>query len=143
MFFKDAICRGKSQFSGGSDYDLNLNELLIPAVNSSHCYTTFTILAAVSSNRAFCGGYENSGKSPCLGDSGGGFYQFDPFSSVWNVRGIVSASIYNFDYGCDINKFSIYTNVARFTQWILEISTQTVEVAWKTVEFECVREGDW
>jgi secreted trypsin-like serine protease len=116
---------------------------LIPAINSSHCYTTFTILAAVSSNRAFCGGYEDSGKSPCLGDSGGGFYQLDSASSLWNVRGIVSASIYNFDYGCDINKYSIYTNVARFFDWIIETAKQTVQINWKSVKFDCVKEGDW
>ena len=59
---------GKSDTSEG--HNTIPNQLIIPALNSSHCYTTFSLLSAVSSNSAFCGGYENEGRSPCLGDSG-------------------------------------------------------------------------
>jgi serine protease 7 len=116
------------------DYDSIPNKLMVPAVNSSHCYTTFSLLSAVSSNRAFCGGFENQGRSPCLGDSGGGFYLSYP---SWNVRGIISASLVDFDYGCDINKFTLYTNVARFVDWINKTIEETQKITYQYVDFEC------
>lgn len=129
------ISKSSSGFSGKNE---NIpNELVIPAVNSSHCYTTFSLLGAVSSNRAFCGGYENEGRSPCLGDSGGGFYVLDPVSSSWNVRGIISASLVDLDYGCDVNKFSLYTNVARFIPWINKTIAETEEISFQYINYTC------
>jgi secreted trypsin-like serine protease len=128
---------GKSEFTGSSRYENRLNQLVVPAINASHCYTTFHVLAQISSNRAFCGGYENEQRSACLGDSGGGFYLLE--SSRWVVRGIISASIIDFDIGCDINSFSIYTNVARFVDWINEVMKKTKIIAWKAVEFKCFK----
>lgn len=124
----------------GRRHDSKLNQLVVPAVNSSHCYTTFYILGAVSSNRAFCGGYEYQGRAPCLGDSGGGFYLLDRSTSAWNVRGVISASILDFDNGCDINTFSIYTNVARFVDWIRSEIVRTRTIKWQFIEFNCVKE---
>lgn len=126
---------GKSDILG--KHDMIPKELDVPAVNSSHCYTTFTYLSAVSSNRAFCGGYENEGRSPCLGDSGGGWFVLDPTTSTWNVRGIVSASLVDLDYGCDVNKFSLYTNVARFTTWINKMIEETQEVSYQYIDYKC------
>lgn len=118
-------------------YETIPNKLSIPAVNSSHCYTTFSVLSTVSSNRAFCGGYENEGRSPCLGDSGGGFYLYDKVTSSWNVREIISASLVDFDLGCDINKYSLYTNVARFIAWINTTVEDTQEVTYQYIDYEC------
>lgn len=127
---------GKSENSGSNRHDSILNELMVPAVNASHCYTTFYLLGSVSSNRAFCGGYDHQGRAPCLGDSGGGFYLLDPAARTWNVRGIVSASIIDFDIGCDINTYSIYTNVATFVQWIDNVK----DIEWNYVEFKCTKD---
>lgn len=129
---------GKSEtsLSHFGDHSSTPIELVIPAINSSHCYTTFYKLAIVSSNRMFCGGFEDQEKAPCLGDSGSGFYHTD--GSSWKVRGIVSASIIDYDFGCDVNKFSLYTNVAWFTEWITTVMKETTQVSWKSVEFICV-----
>lgn len=129
---------GKSESSGQKLYDPIPSKVLIPAVNSSHCYTTFYQLGLASSNRHFCGGYENQGKAPCLGDSGGGFYIQD--RSSWIIRGIVSASLIDAGHGCDINKFSLYTNVARFVDWIAKVMKETSAVKWKSVELKCKQE---
>lgn len=131
---------GKSENSGNKFHDTTPSKVLIPAVNSSHCYTTFHELGVASSNRHFCGGYENQGIAPCLGDSGGGFYIQDS-SSTWTVRGIASASIIDAKHGCDINKFSLYTNVARFIDWIEDIMNETREPNWSLVEFECKQDA--
>lgn len=58
---------GKSENSGRNFHETKPNQLVVPAVNASHCYTTFHVLGSVSSNRAFCGGYDSEGRAPCLG----------------------------------------------------------------------------
>lgn len=130
---------GKSENTGYNRHESRPNELFIPAVNASHCYTTFSVLGTFSSNRAFCGGYENKGRAPCLGDSGGGFYMRD---GSWNIRGIVSAAVVDLDRGCDIYKFSIYTNVARFIDWIISSMKATKEISCTVVDFKCVKNDD-
>lgn len=109
----------------------------IPAINSSFCYTKFPRLASFSSVHAFCGGYDNRATAPCLGDSGSGFYLFNNASSSWSVRGIVSGAIKDIVHGCDVNKYTLYTNVARFIDWINSVMKDTKEVAWKAIEFIC------
>lgn len=71
------------------------------------------------------------------GDSGGGFYIQNLTEYSWNIRGIVSGSLVDFEHGCDINKFQLYTNVARFVGWILEVVQETKELAWDYVELNC------
>lgn len=109
----------------------------IPAINSSFCYTRFPKLASFSSVHAFCGGYDGKGTAPCLGDSGGGFYLHDKNSSTWSVRGIVSGAIKDPIVGCDVNKYTLYTNVARFIEWINVVVEETKKISWKAVEFIC------
>lgn len=130
---------GKSELSAirYEEHDQTPSKLFIPAINASHCYTTFPLLAKHSSNGIFCGGYENKGKGPCLGDSGGGFYMQDQPSDPWNIRGIVCGSLANAKYGCDINKFQLYTNVARFVNWIEQTMDESTEILWQLVNFNC------
>lgn len=116
---------GKSEHSGYSFTDSTPSSLAIPAINSSYCYATVPKLAQHTSVSLFCGGYENQKKGPCLGDSGGGFYVKDPTTNLWNVRGIVSGSLADIEHGCDVNKFSLYTNVARFIEWIEKVIIET------------------
>lgn len=127
---------GKSKID--HEHDVIPNKLIVPAVNSSHCYTTFYVLGAISSNGAFCAGFANQAKAPCRGDSGSGFLLKDTSTSSWNVRGIVSASIIDFDHGCDINKFSLYTNVARFVPWILNVQKGTELFFRSYIAIKCV-----
>lgn len=126
---------GKSENTGHREYELTPTKVKIPAVNASHCYTTFPKLSAHSSNRVFCGGYENRSKAPCLGDSGGGFYLKQ--QSSWIIIGIISGSLYDNMNGCDINKFSLYANVARYVDWIREKMEETRKIVWKYVDYGC------
>lgn len=129
---------GKSEHSGGEAYSPRPSAVNIPAVNGTHCYTTEDQLAMVSSNRAFCAGHVQRGISPCLGDSGSGFYISNPASEHFHVEGIVSVAIHDDERGCDINKFSLYTNVSWFLNWIRKVMGETVEISWKFVDFEPV-----
>lgn len=129
---------GKSEHSEGQNYDPTPSKVEVPAVNSSYCYSTYPKLAQHAAVSVFCGGYEDKGKAPCMGDSGGGFYI--KTKDVWNVRGIVSGSLSDNVLGCDINKFQFYTNVARYIEWITKVMEKTLELVWKYVKIECLME---
>lgn len=116
---------GKAESS--SDYEDTPKKLEIPIINSDYCYTTFPLLAEYGSTRAFCGGYVNENKAPCHGDSGSGLFVKDrkyPFS--WIIEGLVSGSL-SIGSTCDVNKFSLYTDVENFTSWIGEAMGKTKE----------------
>lgn len=126
---------GKSDHSGSKNFDTIPSQVDIPAVNGSYCYVTYSKLAPHSSHTSFCGGYEDQRKAPCLGDSGGGFYLKN--KCRWNIRGIVSGSLFESVLGCDINKFQLYTNVALFVDWIRKTVQDTEETVWHNVDLSC------
>lgn len=81
---------GKSENSGIKLHDTTPSQLEVPAVEAEYCYPRYPKLAGYSSRRMFCGGYENQGKAPCLGDSGGGFYRRNsPPNRFYTIIGIV------------------------------------------------------
>lgn len=124
---------GKSEAEG--HHDMKPNKLEVPAVTSEQCFLTFPVLVKMSSNRTFCGGYKDGGKAPCLGDSGGGFYLKEGAS--WDIRGIVSSSTINHDAGCATDKYTVYTNVAKFVGWIRSMMSRESSAATTHVEFIC------
>lgn len=69
----------------------------------------------------FCGGYLNLNLSVCRGDSGGGWV----YSKMVNgkkryfLRGIVSNGE-NLNNNCDPNKYTAFTSVEFFFEWILD-----------------------
>jgi secreted trypsin-like serine protease len=126
----------------GEEIDSTPNELKAPAVNNSVCFSTDAdTLEIISSPRTFCAGFVNENKSACRGDSGGGFYLKNLSTKLFSLQGIVSASANDPDRysnrGCDINVFSLYTNVAKFIDWIKKEMKTSEEIEWKEVEFEC------
>jgi transmembrane protease serine 9 len=102
-------------------HDIVPNQLHLPAVNASHCFSTFPDLAEIAANSAFCAGIENQGIAPCQGDSGGGFFMKNTSTEQWYVQGIVSGSLLDSDRQCNINAFQLYTNVARVVDWIEKV----------------------
>lgn len=107
---------GKSE--PNNEVDFRPNELEVLAVNQSQCFFTHNELVQFSSHRTFCAGFVNQSKAPCTGDSGSGVYFRDPSTELFQLQGIVSASLFDPDRGCDIEAYSIYTNIARFVDWI-------------------------
>lgn len=108
---------------GSSSSDENhssiLKKMIVPIVNGTHCYTSTSELAKYGSDRMFCAGYKNEGKSVCSGDSGGGLYQNDHDS--WVLAGIVSGSLISNSGGCNSNSFALYTDVASHLNWISKV----------------------
>lgn len=88
--------------------------LRISIWENEHCLLDNPAMSRVGSNRTICGGDKN-GASPCLGDSGSGLFVM--FEERFYLKGIVSAA--EFVGGtCDVSKYSLYTNVGKFTEWI-------------------------
>lgn len=108
------------------------SELKIPAVDDGHCYTKEPKLAKYSSDRMFCGGFRDQGIAVCLGDSGGGFFSLD---ETWTIRGIVSGGLRTAMGECNVNTFTLYTNVAKFRGWINEVMDRRID--WVKVAFTC------
>lgn len=123
-------------------YDETPNKLSLPIVNASYCYTRFPRLSIYSSHRAFCAGYENEERGSCTGDSGGGFLMKDEKEFFWSVYGIVSGSLWDEKYGCDVNSFAIYTNVALFRNRIDTETQRNENINWQTIEVQCFK-IDW
>lgn len=121
---------GKSE-SSGPYHEKILKQLESPAVNGSHCFTMFPELAKAASTCMFCGGFADKNKSACLGDSGSGFYFENKKSKNWIVKGIVSGALRDAVIGCNINAFTLYTNVARFVDWINEKMEETMDATWE------------
>jgi hypothetical protein len=94
------------------------NEVEISAINGYRCLITSPKLVHAASESSFCGGYKNESKGHCLGDSGGGFYFYDSRKDLWEIKGIISASIKDQSGNCETNEYQLYTNVPRYADWI-------------------------
>jgi secreted trypsin-like serine protease len=109
------------------------SELEVPIINSTHCLT----ISQKLSNLTFCGSYKNEQKTLCTRDSGGGFHSLEVTTDLFEIRGIVSSTISNQQGQCDINAYQLFTNVARFTDWIEKVVKETKNVPQEFVVFKC------
>ncbi|XP_070502735.1 uncharacterized protein [Chironomus tepperi] len=77
--------------------------LEMPIHTNEDCFLNFTSLIRLSSKRTFCAG-SGHGVGVCRGDSGSGLFVVK--DSTYYLRGIVSSSILNGPYGCDVNVYA-------------------------------------
>ncbi|XP_063710167.1 serine protease gd-like [Culicoides brevitarsis] len=92
------------------------NQIEMPVVSNATCLESEPTYQYLTSNRTFCAG-RRDGSGPCNGDSGGGFLMKN--NGKWYLRGIVSTSLYDKETkSCDVRNFSVFTDVAKFLQWI-------------------------
>lgn len=94
-----------------------------PIQSNEDCFFEAERLLGISSRRTFCAGTRN-GSGICHGDSGGGL--FIKVAGIFYFRGIVSSSLIK-DDTCDVTNFAVYTNVLKFTDWIVRNTQTTVE----------------
>lgn len=90
-------------------------KLQLPILTNEECFLNDNILAKLSSNQTFCGG-DAKGEGVCIGDSGGGL--IINYNNAYYLRGIISASKIK-DDDCDVNSFAVFTDVLKFSDWIL------------------------
>lgn len=111
---------------GKSENQLKIHEetpkiIEVPIHENEDCFLQFPDLARISSKKTFCGGHAN-GTGVCLGDSGSGLVVF--YNGTYYFRGIVSSSIRTLKMTCDLNQYSVFTDVLKFIEWIEIIETQ-------------------
>ena len=102
-----------------------------------------TILGA----RSFCGGSAD-GVGVCEGDSGSGL--IIKKDGIHFIRGIVSASLYAPLYGCNVQAYSVFTDISKFLSWVvtqedphsqlLRIQKEKLELEIKLKELEKAKE---
>lgn len=107
---------GASENTKRTGFENTPRQVQVKRVPSVKCYEDFYKIAAISSNRTFCAGGVKQNSGPCTGDSGGGF--FVEVSNVWYIQGIVSASYINAERTCDVTKYSIFTKINEFKDWL-------------------------
>jgi secreted trypsin-like serine protease len=101
-------------------HDSTPNEVKLSIVPQSKCVEEY-MFDQISSHRTFCAGVLKQEKNVCQGDSGGGFYQYDRSTRRSILIGIISASPSEISGGCNINTYSMYTDVSKFVGWIDEV----------------------
>ncbi|CRL03726.1 CLUMA_CG016552, isoform A, partial [Clunio marinus] len=105
---------------GATEDQLTTQNQLIPRqielkiVTNEVCYED-EFMGSLISSRTFCAIGEN-GSGPCKGDSGGGSYMKD--NSKWFIKGIFSSSLFTDEGMCDVERYSIFTDVSKFSNWI-------------------------
>lgn len=110
----------------------------VSAIKDFFCFLNFKTVErhAGEIDRFFCAGNENKSKE-CAFDRGGGFYHKNSPKSPWLVNGVASGPDVDPEHGCEINKYQLYTNVARYIDWITKVMKETKETVWKYVDFNC------
>jgi secreted trypsin-like serine protease len=120
-------------------HDSTPNELELPAVTKAECVEADYRLDILLTDRNFCAGFVNQNKSACVGDSGGGFVQYDKSTKAYSITGIVSSSLKDNVGSCRIDLYSVFTDVTKFTDWINLNMEETMDIKWINVDFECVK----
>ncbi|KFB45648.1 AGAP008808-PA-like protein [Anopheles sinensis] len=70
----------------------------------------------VLTSKMFCAG-GRPGVSACKGDSGGGM--FFTRNGTWYISGIIAFIPKRYDATCDSTKYTVFTKVSKYHQWIL------------------------
>lgn len=112
----------------------NPTQVKANVVDSSVCYKTSERQSAESTNRTFCGEFDDENQTQCLKTSGGGLYIKNHRS--WSIRGISSGQN-GFEGSCTSDKAQIFTSIVAYIDWIQEVMEKTKETLWKDVSFDC------
>lgn len=92
--------------------------LQLEIVSESTCLRADPAFQYMTSNRTFCAGNVD-GSGPCNGDSGGPL--MIERNGRWYLRGIISTSLLDpKTRSCDLGKYVVFTDVAKFHTWIIE-----------------------
>ncbi|XP_070493054.1 uncharacterized protein [Chironomus tepperi] len=114
--FVSGVVVGYGKSEDGTKIHENIPRILNSQIhNNPYCFQDNRALARISSGRTFCGG-PGRGIGVCNGDSGSGLYVTD--GTTYYLRGVVSSSLIGGPYGCDVDTYSVFTDVLKFVDWI-------------------------
>lgn len=93
----------------------------IPVVSDETCINSNDVFSKLVSEVSFCAGWRNGTEGPCNGDSGGPL--LFQRRGRWTLRGVVSTALYIDNTNiCDLNEYVVFTDVAKFRDWIMSFS---------------------
>jgi len=105
-----------------------------PIHDNANCFLKNQQLVSISSSRTFCGG-SGEGTGVCIGDSGSGL--FVSYQQTFYFRGIVSSSLFKFGKSCDVDTYSVFTDINQFSGWIMEnLETSSISKSFAISEYE-------
>ncbi|CAG9855495.1 unnamed protein product [Phyllotreta striolata] len=106
---------GKKEDTGLSDYEPEINEVVVPVLNRDLCNSWLENRDLNVTDGMICAGYKEGGKDACQGDSGGPLLCHDEEDDdVWFVGGIVSWGI-----KCAHPHLpGVYAYVPKYIKWI-------------------------
>lgn len=106
---------GDSDADGATKVRTMPHSVRVPIVSPDECRHEHFRRGQLSNRpTTFCAGYRNE-SGPCWGDAGAGFIMTQQGRHV--LRGIVSVAATD---SCDLSRYIVLTDVAKFAQWIRE-----------------------
>jgi len=112
---KDGVVVGFGKSESSVSHANVPSKASIPIQDLGYCLLNDPTLAAIFDYKTFCGGYAN-GTGACTGGSGGGLTVVS--NGRHFLRGIVSASLYDQEYGCDFNSYAIFTDMRFYISYV-------------------------
>jgi len=112
---KKGVVVGYGRSETASRHEHIARKIDYPIHDFATCMHSDPILAKMVSSRTICGGYKN-GTGTCSGDSGSGLYVL--YNNLYYLRGIVSSSAMGGHELCDLEKYTVLTDVSNFYSFI-------------------------
>ncbi|KMQ95494.1 serine protease gd [Lasius niger] len=107
---------GRDEF--GNPYLAEPRMAKVPIVSQEVCLWSDLRFVGFTSNRTLCAGTRD-GSGPCNGDSGSGLVIHDTTTGRYQLRGIVSRSLFDRDQmTCDLTQYVVFVDVAKYLPWI-------------------------
>ncbi|XP_014473476.1 PREDICTED: serine protease gd-like isoform X2 [Dinoponera quadriceps] len=107
---------GRDEF--GNPYLAEPRMAKLPIVSQEVCLWSDQRFVSFTSNRTFCAGLKD-GSGPCNGDSGSGLVLHDSTTGRYQLRGIVSRSLFDLnEMTCDLTQYVVFVDVAQYMPWI-------------------------
>lgn len=119
--FTDGIIVGFGKSESSKSHENVPKKANTPIKTAEDCYSEFPKLVNIASHRTFCGGFAN-GTGACTGDSGGGLTVISDGRHF--LRGIVSSSLYADTYGCDVNSYSLFTDMRFYAKFVNDVKIE-------------------
>lgn len=114
---KEGIVAGWGESEDASrEFEPLPRQLKVPIHTNEDCFLDHKQLVSISSRRTFCAG-SGTGNGTCFGDSGNGLFFIH--NNTFYLKGIVSSALV-LNSKCNLNVYSVFTNVLKFQNWIVE-----------------------
>lgn len=111
----DGIIVGFGKSESSASHENEPRKAQTPIQKTEDCFEKFTNLVDIAARGTFCG-WNANGTGACTGDSGGGLTVINHGRHF--LRGIVSASLYENKYGCDVDSYSIFTDMRFYITFV-------------------------